>query len=297
MKTLNLLVKRNMKLYFKDKGMFFVSLITPVILLVLYLTFLGNVFRDGFTSNLPEGMEFEKRVLEGLVGGQLMSSILAACTVTISFCSNFVMIQDKYTDSIKDLTIAPINKNILGLSYFIASFSATLSICYITVILGFIYLAIVGWYLTAVDVIYILLDVFLLVLFGTAFSSIMHFFLTTQGQASAVGTIVSSLYGFVCGAYMPMSQFPEGLRNFLSLLPGTYGTVLLRNHYMDCIIDDLEYPNEVITAIKDSVDCNIYCFGNNVEIPYMYLILCSAIIVFIGLYLLFNVKAKNQFKK
>ena len=37
------LVKRNTKLYFKDKGMFFSSLITPVILLVLYATFLKNV--------------------------------------------------------------------------------------------------------------------------------------------------------------------------------------------------------------------------------------------------------------
>ena len=42
------LVKRNTKLYFKDKGMFFSSLITPVILLVLYATFLKNVYDDSF---------------------------------------------------------------------------------------------------------------------------------------------------------------------------------------------------------------------------------------------------------
>lgn len=33
------LTKRNTKLYFKDKGMFISSLITPMILLVLYATF------------------------------------------------------------------------------------------------------------------------------------------------------------------------------------------------------------------------------------------------------------------
>ena len=38
------LVKRNTKLFFKDKGMFFTSLITPVILLVLYATFLAGVY-------------------------------------------------------------------------------------------------------------------------------------------------------------------------------------------------------------------------------------------------------------
>ena len=31
------LTKRNIKVYFSDKGMFFTSLITPIILLVLYL--------------------------------------------------------------------------------------------------------------------------------------------------------------------------------------------------------------------------------------------------------------------
>ena len=40
-----ILIKRNIKLFFKDKGMFFTSLITPAILLVLYVTFLGNVYR------------------------------------------------------------------------------------------------------------------------------------------------------------------------------------------------------------------------------------------------------------
>ena len=46
MRTLAALVKRNVKLYFKDKGMFISSLITPLILLVLYSTFLKNIYDD-----------------------------------------------------------------------------------------------------------------------------------------------------------------------------------------------------------------------------------------------------------
>ena len=53
MKTVIFLIKRNTKLFFKDKGMFFTALITPAILLVLYGTFLGNVYRDSFTASLP----------------------------------------------------------------------------------------------------------------------------------------------------------------------------------------------------------------------------------------------------
>ena len=52
---------RNCKLFFKDKGMFFASLITPVILLVLYAAFLANVYRDSFISALPEGFPAASR--------------------------------------------------------------------------------------------------------------------------------------------------------------------------------------------------------------------------------------------
>ena len=51
------LTRRNMKLYFKDKGMFFTSLITPLILLVLYGTFLSNVYEDTFRNALEAGAQ------------------------------------------------------------------------------------------------------------------------------------------------------------------------------------------------------------------------------------------------
>lgn len=76
----------------------------------------------------------------------------------------------------------------------------------------------------------LLLDVFLLTMFGTALSSVVNCLLSTDGQASAVGTIVSAGYGLLCGAYMPLSSFSEGLRKVLGFLPGTYGTSLLHNH-------------------------------------------------------------------
>ena len=54
MKGLNALVWRNTKLFFKDKGMFFTSLITPLILLVLFVTFLGNVYRDSLDATVAD---------------------------------------------------------------------------------------------------------------------------------------------------------------------------------------------------------------------------------------------------
>lgn len=119
MKELKALVKRNTKLFFMDKGMFFTSLITPAILLVLYATFLGNVYKDSFTSVLPKTLEVSEKLIDGCVSGQLMSSILAVSCVTVAFCSNMLMVQDKANGTICDLTISPVKPSILALSYYL----------------------------------------------------------------------------------------------------------------------------------------------------------------------------------
>ncbi len=291
MRTALALIKRNIKLFFKDKGMFFTALITPAILLVLYATFLGNVYRDSFEMNLPESFQLPEKLMNGLVGGQLISSILAVSCVTVAFCSNFLMVQDKANGSIKDLRISPVRPSVLSLSYYLATLVSTLLICLVAAGICLGYLAVVGWYLSGTDVLLLLLDVVLLVLFGTALSSIINFFLSSQGQISAVGTVISAGYGFICGAYMPISSFGEGLQKVLSFLPGTYGTALVRTHSMQGALAEMEHhgiPAEVIEAIKDSLDCNLYFFGEQVALPTMYLILGGAVILLIAIYILMN---------
>ena len=292
MTGLSALIRRNTKRYFKDTGMFFTSLITPLILLVLYSTFLSNVYEQTFRSSLKAaGANVPDKLIGGCVGGELVSSLLAVSCVTVAFCSNLLMVQDKITGSRRDLTIAPVRPGTLALGYYLSTLLSTLLIGFAATGACLGYLAYAGWYLTTGDVAALLLDVVLLVLFGTALSSCVNFFLSTNGQASAVGTIVSAGYGFICGAYMPISQFSEGLQKVISFLPGTYGTSLLRNHALRGVFEEMGeqgFPSEVVEAIKDSVDCNLYFFGNKVEISTMYFVLIAAIAIAIGLYVVMN---------
>lgn len=297
MSSLSALIRRNTKLFFRDKGMFFTSLITPVILLVLYVTFLGSIFQRTFESVIPVEMNAPDGIINALVGGQLLSSLLAVCCVTVSFMSNMLMVQDKVTGARSDLTMTPVKRSILALSYYISTAISTLIICVLATAVGFIYLASSGWYITFSDVLLIFADVFLLVMFGTALSSIVNCFLSSQGQMTAVGTIISAGYGFVCGAYMPISEFSDGLQKVLSFLPGTYGTSLIRNHIMSGAFDELSnigVPAEEINAIKDAIDCNFYFFGDKVQQPVMYMIIGGSVVVLIAAYILLNIlKRKN----
>jgi multidrug/hemolysin transport system permease protein len=83
MKTLRALIKRNVRLFFSDKALFLVSLITPAILLLLYVTFLGNVYTDSL--RLAGGDMLSDELVDGFAGAQLISSILAVSCVTVSF--------------------------------------------------------------------------------------------------------------------------------------------------------------------------------------------------------------------
>lgn len=289
MMGLKMLVWRNTKLFFKDKGMFFTSLITPLILLVLFVTFLGNVYRDSLdmtVADVPGVTSLPDSLVEGFVGGWLFSSLLAVCCVTVAFCANMLMVQDKVTGARVDLTMAPVGRGTLAMGYYISTALSTLLICFVALGACFVYLGKMGWYLTAEDVALTCLDVVLLTMFGTALSSVVNHFLSTQGQISAVGTIVSAGYGFICGAYMPVSQFSEGIQKFISFLPGTYGTALLHNHLMRGTYGAMEdvLPAQAVEGLRGAFDGDPEFFGHEVTEPAMYLVLGGAVVILIGIY-------------
>lgn len=300
MQTLVCLIKRHTKVFFKDKAMFLSSLITPMILILLFVTFLGNVYRDSFTMSLPEGVTVSNKIINGFVNGWLFSSLLSVSCITVSFCSNLLMVQDKAEGNIADITIAPVNKSTLSLSYFFSSAFVTLIICYFALIVSLIILSFTGWFLSLLDIIFIIIDVLLLTLFGTALSSIVNYFLSTQGQMSAVGTLVSACYGFICGAYMPLSQFSDGLQKVLGLLPGTYGTSLVHSHFLNGVLDEMienNFPQEVVDEISRNFDSTLFFFGNKVENWMSYLILGGSVIVLILIFVYINKLSKRKVRR
>lgn len=289
MRTFITLVNRNRKLFFRDKGMLLSSLITPIILIVLYATFLAKVYKDSFTTNLPVVVDISEKLINGMVAGQLAAALLAVSCVTVTFCVNLTMVQDRALGVRKDFDVSPIRKPMVYLGYFFSTVQNSLMVNLLALVLCLGYIGIMGWYLTVMDVALLILDLFILVLFGAVLSSIVCYPLKTQGQMSAVGTIVSAGYGFVCGAYMPISNFGEGLQRVMSYLPGTYGTALIKNHMLRGVFAEMEtkgFQVEVVNGIATSLDCNPTFQGNVVEPEYMMLIMIGTVVLLGGLYLL-----------
>ncbi len=289
MKTVFALVRRNRQLFFRDKGMLMSSLITPLILIVLYATFLANVYKDSFQSALPEFLEIEDKIINGTVAAQLTAALLAVSCITVTFCVNLTMVQDKAFGTRKDFNVSPVKKPVIYIGYFFATVLNSLMVNGLALVVCMGYMAKMGWYMTVTDVLWVILDMVLLVLFGAVLSSLVCYPLKTQGQMSAVGTIVSAGYGFICGAYMPVSNFGEGLQKFLSFLPSTYGTSMLKNHMMRGVFEEMEdigFPEEVVDGIATSLDCNPKFFDHVVTVNEMILVMAASVVVLGGLYIL-----------
>ena len=233
MKTMLILMHRHQKLFFKDKGMFLSSLITPVILIVLYMTFLDQIYHNNFVAYMPKNFSLPDCIINATIASQLVASLLAVTCVTVTFSVNMTMVQDYALGIRKDFDVSPVKKSILYLSYLFATILNSLIVNMIALILGLVYIASRGWYLQFGDVLYLIGDVILLVMFGAVLSGIVCFPLRTQGARNAVGTIVSAGYGFLCGAYMPIHYFGTTLQKVMSFFPSTYATSLLKNHFLE----------------------------------------------------------------
>ena len=173
MRTITALISRNRKLFFRDRGMFLSSLITPVILIVLYATFLANVYKDSFLSALPNTVQISDKLINGTVAAQLAAALLSVSCITVTFCVNLTMVQDLANGARKDFNVSPVKKSVIFLGYFLSTLLNSLMVNGLALVVCLIYMCKMGWYMSVTDVLWVILDEILLVLFGCALSSII----------------------------------------------------------------------------------------------------------------------------
>ena len=294
LRKMRYLTLRSKKLYFKDKMTFLVSLITPLILLVLFIAFLKSTYEDSILS-IIQGFDLDQSLIDALTGGWLFSTVLATSCITVAFCSGMMVI-DKINRANIDFMVSPVKKSTLQLSYVLANLFSTFIITFVLLIVGLIYLACVGFYITFVDILLIVFGIIITSLFGTILANIIWTFTHSQGVVSGVCTLVSALYGFICGAYMPINTMGQGMQYFVSLLPGTYATVLFRQGFLNSVLNRMRetLPQEMINGIASGFDVKMSFFGHDVSTLALILVISISTIVLLGVFLFINkFKKKN----
>ncbi|MBR1390337.1 MAG: ABC transporter permease, partial [Lachnospiraceae bacterium] len=122
------LTRRNLLLYFKDVQSVVFSLLTSIIVFVLYLFFLKSSFVDSIEASM-QGLEdlIDRADIEMFVNGFLLSGILGSAMITVPYNCLGTIVKDKENKIDYDVSVTPMKRGQIVLSYFTAAaFSAFL---------------------------------------------------------------------------------------------------------------------------------------------------------------------------
>ncbi len=266
--------RRNLLIFFKDKLAILFSMLTSIIVFVLYLLFLKGTFVDALQSTM-RGLEniVNSGDIDMFVNGILLSGILGSALITVPYTCLQTIVKDKETGVDSDICATPLKRWKIILSYFTASSISSFIMNSLILTVGLAVLSFMGnTYLGFGSV----LAAYGLILIGsissTAMFMVILLFFKTSSTSTAFFGILSAASGFVIGAYIPLSQFSDGVRSFCNLFPASHITSLIRNILLSGITDKIDSTiggldnGMFISAVKDTFSFNAGAFGMNFSI-------------------------------
>ena len=277
---------RNLKIFLKDKANIFFSLLSPLIVLALYVLFLGRVQTDGLLSAL-EGAGAATAAAEEAVRSFCDSWMLAGCLscacVTVPLCACGIMVQDRKRGISVDFLASPVPRWLPSAAYFLSVLAAGLALSGAVLLIGFVWLAASGsWFLSAADVFACIGILVLSVLSSSTLLVLVGGFLRSEGAFTGLNVIVGTVIGFLIGAYMPISYFPSGVQYLTLFIPGSYSAGLFRNFIMGGSLQNISetVSSPFASALSDEYSLTFDFFGAEIAAGGMAAILAGTVVLF-----------------
>ncbi|HEY8443715.1 MAG TPA: ABC transporter permease [Clostridia bacterium] len=231
LRGLNVLIKRNIKCYLREKSNIFYSLLTVIIVVGLYILFMSKLYTDDIIKNLePLGATN----FQWLADSIMLSGLIPILSISVSLVVLGIIVTDKEDKIIMDFMVAPIDRSVWMLSYFISSLIICAVASFGMVFLTDLYLFIIsGYALSFMQLIKILGITLLSLIFGNIFMIFLISFVKTSNGVGGIGTIIGTLQGFVSGCYMPFGVMPQWINYALYSLPFAQMSSLIREVYLE----------------------------------------------------------------
>lgn len=247
------LTKRNLLIYFKDMQSVIFSMLTSIIVFVLYLLFLKSTFVDAIEGAM-QGLEgFVKAGdIDMLANGLLLAGILGSAMITVPYNCLSTIVRDRENKIDYDISATPIKRWQIVLSYFTASTISAFVMASIILTVGLLILSgQQGELYLAAESITALYGITLLgAVSATAFFMLVILFFKSSSASGAFFGMLSAAAGFVIGAYIPISQFSEGVQTFCNLFPASGITTLFRNALLNGLLGHMD---EAIGGIDNGI--------------------------------------------
>ncbi|PIC85198.1 ABC transporter [Sporosarcina sp. P20a] len=217
--------KRNLLLYFRDKSAVFFSLLAVLILIALYVFFLGDLIADG----VPDFPAKHWLLLSWIIAG-----VITVTSVTTTLGAFSVMVNDQATNAYKDFRVTPIKPFQLLGGYIISSLSIGFLMCIMTLLVANAMLLATGEpLLSFTQLIQSVGVLFLAVVTAGSMISLLVIFFKTSNAFAAASTLIGTLIGFLTGIYIPIGTLPAYLQSLIQIFPISHIAALLRQILME----------------------------------------------------------------
>lgn len=218
---------RNTKLFFRDKAVFFFSLLSSLILILLYFLFIANIYVDMIKENIPFISESGASFVVYL---QMMASVLVLNSISLSLGMFTGMAKDFESQRLNSFLTTPVKKRELLISYFLSGIVVSFILNFFTWIITILLIgALTGFWITIST---FLLAMVVLIVSSLISSSITILLTVTAKSSTALGVIngvAGTFLGFLCGIYMPYSQLGKGVEAVGSFFPFTHLSIWFKN--------------------------------------------------------------------
>lgn len=215
-----ILIRRNMKVYFRDRSAVFFSLLSVLIIIGLYVLFLGNTLSQDL-KDVPDA--------KFLINSWLVAGILTVASVTTTLGALGIMVEDNTGKVSWDFYASPIPRWKTAAAYVISSFltGSILSLVAFAVSEGFL-VAEGGTLLSAEKAAEVCGLLLLSSFAGSSLTLFLVSFLRSRNAYSAVSTIVGTLIGFLTGVYIPIGELPSSVQAAIRWFPLSHSASLMR---------------------------------------------------------------------
>ena len=244
MRGISGLIKRNLLLFFKDWQSILFSLLTSIIVLVLYLLFLKGTFVSAIQSAMEQYPGLASMVpqkdIDMFANLFLLSGILGSAMISVPFSCITVLVKDRANKVDYDILATPMKREQIILAYFISAVLTSILLNSIILAVGLIGIRMQGnMYLNISQVVKAFSVVALGSISASAIFMIIVLFFKTVSACEAFFGILSAASGFVIGAYIPISQFSNEVQTVCNLFPASQITIMLRNILLNGLLEHI----------------------------------------------------------
>ena len=238
------LIKRNLLLFFKDWQSILFSLLTSIIVLVLYLLFLKGTFVRAMQSAMEQYPGLASMVSETdidmFANLLLLTGILGSTMISVPFSCITTLVRDRASKVDYDILATPLKRGQIIFAYFVSAVLSSTLLTGIILTIGLVGIRMQGnIYLNAIQVVKAFSVVALGSISASAIFMIIVLFFKSVSACEAFFGILSAASGFVIGAYIPISQFSNEVQTVCNLFPASQITIMLRNILLNGLLEHI----------------------------------------------------------